>query len=99
MPRVAPTPACRLPHTDAMWEQVDEGGAQRLIDAIAALPALEHVLLLFGDEEMQMDEWFASIERRLEEARSSLLVNGITQRFPHRVGWPYWPSLGGLQGR
>lgn len=81
-----------------MWEQVDEGGAQRLIDAIASLPALEHVLLLFGDDEMQKNECFASIQRRLAEVRSSLFVRGITRSYPHRVGGPYWLSLGGLQG-
>lgn len=44
------------------------GGAQRLVDGLTSLPALEYVLLVFAEEGMREDPCFASIRDGLGQA-------------------------------
>ncbi|PRW59589.1 E3 ubiquitin- ligase slrP [Chlorella sorokiniana] len=57
-----------LPPGGNMRDQVVDGGARRLVDGIASLPALQHVLLLFADEEMLQDACFTSTGDGLTQA-------------------------------
>lgn len=60
--------ARRLPPGKEMQDQMATGGAQRLVDGLTSLPALEGVLLVFADEGMLEEPCFVSITDGLGQA-------------------------------
>lgn len=75
---------------DRIWEQVDESGAARLVDAITSLPALDYVLLLFGNDEMERQP-FAGIQPALDE--TDLFVFSLPLAKRQLVPAQVWPAL------
>lgn len=86
----AHTLACRLPTRDSTWEELDESWVTRLMDAIVSLPALDYVLLLFGDDEMAKEPPFYGLDCDLFEhgGRVAVSLSASTQLKELDTFWP-----------